>query len=303
MTQETESLLEDLSSALLNREFETARTLLTELEAEYEPQQGGRSQQLARSRALVDRGEPRDVTEEIQLDNLWLENSTTRITRSLLLVITNTILEAHEKLEEEGELAATVATAQATVEYLRSAESQLAETKSSTASIVDGAEIPPAIGVSSIEVSDLALSLEEQTSADIAIENVGAGAATDVTVAVTSSSGLEVEPEQISIGSIGSGQTVNETVQIGAVRSGNQTVEFRTVSENAGTDRSMTSLTVRDTGTTGTDDAEAEQRDGIALSPELIAGLGIGSIGVLYLASRMLSDDDDDQPPMPPNQR
>lgn len=42
--------------------------------------------------------------------------------------------------------------------------------------------------------------------------------------------------------------------------------------------------------------------DGIALSPETLAGFGIGSIAVIYLASRMLADnDDDDQLQKPPN--
>jgi len=41
-------------------------------------------------------------------------------------------------------------------------------------------------------------------------------------------------------------------------------------------------------------DDNEQSDDGIALSPEVLGGLGIGSIGILYLASRMLSNNDDD---------
>jgi len=292
MTQQVQSLLSDLSESLVDRDFEQAETLVTELQNEYDSQQAETRQHLSQSHALLTNGEPRDVDDTLTLNALWREDSTTRITRSLMLIMATTVVEAHGELEEEGDLETAIDATQAAIEDLINAESQFAETYSSTQTIVDNAEVPPTISISSVATTDIVLSPGEQTTVDISVENVGASTATAVSLDLTLSDGLEANSEQFAIGSVPSQQTVEQTVQITATNTDSQAVEISVNSENAGSDSSIVSITVRNLNT--------DTHSGIALSPEELAGLGIGSIGVLYLASRMLSDDEDDEYPPPP---
>lgn len=296
MSEHFDSLLNELSTAFEDRDFQRAGDVVANLQSELDSRQAETRQQVNLSHAFLMSDEQRSVDEAQDVTELWKDGSTTRMTRVLVLVISNAIVESHEELAD-GELDALIDGTQAAIDDLLDAESQLAESKSSAETVIDQSEIPPSVGFVSTAVETMTPTIDEQTTLTITGENVGERAAADVSLVLSSEGELDISTEQFNIGTIGPGETFERTAEVTGRGAGGQAIEINMNSGNAGSDFTLISLSVQDNQNidVGSQDDETSSNDGIALSPEVLGGLGIGSIGILYLASRMLSDDDDDQ--------
>lgn len=324
MSSAIDSLLTELASAIENGAFDDAESIAIELQETYENRRAEERERVERSRALYARPNSVSLESVGQLAGIGREDGSTRMMRSLLLITVGALVDSPGELEEAGELEQLKQTAEAAIGELQTAEAELADTAETVDTVIAQSEVPPSLSIRSISIPGDTVRPQTTVPLWIDITNTGEQPASGVSVAIRPTADVTAAEETVSVGTVGPDESVTRQTSVSSDTPGSHVITVLARGDNANEDQSTVLLTVTEdaddpdgddgsedgSGTGGDDSTEpsdtsddgSTRDDGVALSPELLAGLGIGSLGMLYLASRMLADgDSDDQPPKPPN--
>lgn len=245
MSPQVDSLLETLSIELANEEFDSARSTVAELKAEYEANQDEEFERLDKSRAIytdVDGGA--SIADTAELNGLSGIGGGTEFTRAMLLTVVTTLVESHEELAAEGRLGEVIDVAQAAIEELVDAEDRLEEQTASAQEVIDRSDIPPSVRIRIDSVGQRSFPVEGETTVQISVKNVGEAVAEAIEVQVDSTDGLTTETDSRTIGSLGASEENEFTIQVVGTETGGHSIDLQLDSENAGTDIATVLFTV-----------------------------------------------------------
>lgn len=245
MSAQVDSLLETLSTELANEEFDSARSTVADLEAEFEAKRNEEVERLDKSRAIyTDVDSEASITDAAELNALSGIGGGTEFIRAMLLTVATTLIESHEELAAEGRLAEVTDIAQAAIEELADSENRFEEQTASAQEVIDRSEVPPSIRIRIDSVSRRSFPVEEETTIQTTVKNVGEAVADAVEVQIDSTDGLTTGTDSRTIGSLGDSEATEFTVQAVGTETGGHSIDLRVESENAGTDLAGVLVTI-----------------------------------------------------------
>ncbi|MFC6720693.1 CARDB domain-containing protein [Halobacteriaceae archaeon SHR40] len=246
MSDHVETLLETLATELSNREFESARGTVTELEGVYDDRRDAEEQRVAQSKSVYLNTEETSVGEAAELNALFRVDGSVQFTRGMLLTVATMVIEANEELAEENRLAETIDIAQAAVDELLEGESELEDQTTSTQDVLSESDIPPSVTIRLDSIDRSTFPVDEETTIRSVVENVGEDTAEGVNLSIDSSDGIEYESDGLTLGSLSASETAEVTIQLTGTEVGGQSIELTVDSENAGSDLATGRLTIRE---------------------------------------------------------
>lgn len=239
MSDRVLSLLKQLSTAVSDGAFDEAQEIGAELQTEYANQREGEVNRTTRASTLLASSEAQSVEDATALTDVIRVDGSTRMTRSILLLMVSSLAESHEVLRENGQLEETVATIEAAIEELMIAERE-AETASTDADeVISTSTVPP-----SLVIRDTSVEYEgnsrETASVSVTVANTGDRTATGVTLSFQPPDSVATAEDQLRLGDLDSDQSrtvdTNATLRAGGVHAigvratgGNANSAYRTV--------------------------------------------------------------------------
>lgn len=233
--QNAAELLEAFRTAVSNREYDEAKSVVTELAATYEearPVEKARRQMstTARSRAGQSSDE-RDVLHEHVR-----QATATQLTRAGFLTEAATFLAAPDRGDAE--------TVVETASTLERRERRLDEAAAEATDVLDDGSLPPTLSV----IAHLAIDsvrLNESVALTVAVGNVGGAPAENVEVELDVDEGLSVETNTIPLGTVRSNAVQSATVEVTGNRTGDHAIALSVTSDDAESNRDRVTVTVR----------------------------------------------------------
>ena len=259
-----ESLLNDLSEALTNREFEEAQDVLDELNEEYAGQRQDDQRLVNQSFALYSSSSSTTVEQGSTLIDTLRKTTSARLNRVVLIVSVSSFLSSVEELSDD-ERDEAITYIQSMIDELQVTEVEFEESVTQSRSVIEDSEIPPRVGFRSAELEQRTVDRGESTVVTVSIENAGESTARGVSVA-TGDGSVSVSPPERAIGELPAETETELSFEVYGDETGQRTLRLIADSENAGSDTITRHLKIRDTPaelTTYTNEEDVVDTEGL----------------------------------------
>ena len=330
MSSHVDGLLAELETALEDEAFDEAEAIAAELQGAYDAR---RDEELDRStQAATVAADEASVSGDAasQLQNVIQVDGSTRVVRSILLLLVPVLSESADELRSAGELQGVLDTASATIDELRSLEDDLSNAAADADAVIDDVEVPATLRLEAVSLDERSVVVAGSTTLSVTVKNAGERPANDITVGFLFSDGMVGERDEIAVDSLAPGESVTESVTVRGTEPGSQSIEVSASGSDVDATRRNAVLSVSDgdpppsgddddaDGADGGDDDTGEgddveppgsddaDEDGSGGQPSIdddalddsVPGFGVGSaltaIGsVGYVLKRRLDSDDD----------
>lgn len=226
------TLLPRFKTAISNNDIEAAERIAERLRKTYEDRKSDRQRRLRQSLLVRDgfaasRDQQRTAREHVRT------SAATELAWSSFLMTTATFLEYPEEIDKRK--------VQVTADELTSRESDLEESVTAVASIIDEADLPAAVDILAVQTPENPVLVGGKVELTIVIGNVGGEPARGVQLETQGDSGIEIDPPPASIGALDVETSSSYDFAIAGEEPGKYTLRFNL---SAGNTESATERTL-----------------------------------------------------------
>lgn len=237
MSESIQSLINELVDAIQSEDQDRAQNAASELKNAYKTRQQ-EEQKIIDKSSIARRDKSLSEQDQDILAGFLETASDIGMKRgAFMLEVASTIASI-----EEGEDSADAF--EGTADTLKNNENQIETEQQTAEKIVQKATIDPSAEILSATATETELELNESTTVEVVIANVGDESATNVTVEIDTTEGLSSNISTDTIGTLTSDQEKNKTYGVSADGGGNQRIDIVIDSDNAGKDVADIDITV-----------------------------------------------------------